>query len=189
MSIFQIFNQINSCQKCKLYKTKINYCYDKYANIKTKVVILAEAPGKDEDEQGIPLVGASGKLLDNILSQLHLERKYFYVANMLKCRPPNNRNPLPEELEACRYWEQEIEAIDPKCLLILGKVAAQNILNIDIKIIKEHGKKYVANLGKKQYNCLVTYHPAFLLYRHNKELEENFKNDVLESMKMGYQSN
>jgi DNA polymerase len=123
-------------------------------------MIIGEAPGADEDHQGEPFVGRAGKLLDAMLLAIDLPRESVYIANILKCRPPNNRDPLPEEARCCRpFLERQIVLIGPKIILAVGRIAAQNLLQTDAPMNKLRGRVYrVTGIP-----LVVTYHPAYLL--------------------------
>ena len=123
-------------------------------------MLIGEAPGAEEDKQGIPFVGRAGKLLTDILKAINFEREEVYIANILKCRPPNNRDPLPSEREVCKpYLYKQIELIKPKIILCLGKVASNVLLNKNDSLTKLRGDVHELN-GIK---AMVTYHPAALL--------------------------
>ena len=125
-----------------------------------KWLIVGEAPGADEDRQGEPFVGRAGQLLNSMIGALGLKREQVYIANILKCRPPGNRDPKPEEAELCRpHLERQIALIRPKLILAVGRIAAQNLLHTDVTIGRLRGT--VHKLG--QTPVVVTYHPAYLL--------------------------
>lgn len=123
-------------------------------------LVIGEAPGADEDKQGEPFVGRAGQLLNSMLFAIGLKREQVYIANILKCRPPGNRDPKPEEAELCRpFLERQIALIQPKLILAVGRIAAQNLLNTDTPIGKLRGRVHQVN-GTP---VVVTYHPAYLL--------------------------
>jgi len=123
-------------------------------------LVIGEAPGADEDKQGEPFVGRAGQLLNSMLAAIGLKREQVYIANILKCRPPNNRDPKPEEAELCRpFLERQIALIQPKLILAVGRIAAQNLLNTDTPIGKLRGRVHQVN----GIPVVVTYHPAYLL--------------------------
>ncbi len=127
-------------------------------------MIIGEAPGADEDKQGKPFVGRAGKLLTDILKAINFDRDEVYIANILKCRPPNNRNPLPDEMDACTpYLYKQIELIKPKTILCLGLVAASYLINQKLSLTKMRGNIYEV----KGIQTMVTYHPAALLRNPN----------------------
>ncbi len=131
-----------------------------WGNPDAGLMLIGEAPGKDEDEQGIPFVGRAGQLLDKMLLAAGLKRDDIYIANMLKCRPPQNRDPLPEEIIKCEpYLHRQLELIKPKVLLALGRVAGQNLLKTQDSLsrLREQTHHY------EDIPLLVTYHPAALL--------------------------
>ncbi len=124
-------------------------------------LIIGEAPGADEDKQGEPFVGRAGQLLNAMLRGIGLQREQVYIANILKCRPPNNRDPKPEEATACHaYLQRQIELIQPKLIMAVGRIAAQNLLHCDTPIGKLRGKVHRLENGLP---LVVTYHPAYLL--------------------------
>jgi uracil-DNA glycosylase family 4 len=129
-------------------------------NRQARWMIIGEAPGAEEDRRGEPFVGRAGKLLDAMLLALGLRREEVYIANILKCRPPNNRDPLPEEARCCRpFLERQMALIKPKIILAVGRIAAQNLLQTDTPINRLRGRVYrVAGIP-----VVVSYHPAYLL--------------------------
>lgn len=125
-------------------------------------LVIGEAPGADEDRQGEPFVGRAGQLLNNMLLAIGLRREQVYIANILKCRPPNNRDPSINEATACEaFLKRQIELIQPKIILVVGRIAAQNLLKTDTPIGKMRGKSY--HYGDDNIPVVVTYHPAYLL--------------------------
>ncbi len=137
-------------------------------------MFVGEAPGRDEDEQGEPFVGRAGQLLTDIINAMSLDRSEVYIANILKCRPPQNRNPEPEEIASCRpFLERQIEMVQPKVIVTLGKFSFQTLLETDEQISKARGNWY--RLG--DIRVMPTYHPAFLLRTPSA------KKDVWEDMK------
>ena len=153
--------QVAACTHCELHKARIQTVFgvgDKNADW----LIIGEAPGAEEDKQGEPFVGRAGKLLDAMLAAVGLSREKVFIANMLKCRPPNNRDPRPEEVIACAsYLKQQIEMIKPKLILALGRIAAQYLLKVDTPIGRMRGQVY--QHPDTQVPVIVTYHPAYLL--------------------------
>lgn len=148
------------CDKCKLCKTRNNVVFG-VGNPNAEIMFIGEGPGENEDLQGEPFVGRGGKLLDKMLNAVDLDRnKNIYIANIVKCRPPQNRDPLPEEQAACEDWlRDQVKFINPKIIVCLGRVSAMKMIKVDIKITKEHGIFF------KKDNILVmgTLHPAALL--------------------------
>ena len=164
---------ICECQKCPLGKTRNNFVFG-VGNPQADIVFIGEAPGEKEDLLGIPFVGRAGKLLDKILSAIKLSRDDIYICNGLKCRPPNNRNPLPIEVEKCEpYLINQLKIINPKLIVSLGRVSACTLLktNKSLKDLRNQQFKYAG------IDLLVTYHPAALLRNPNykKPAWEDFK--------------
>ena len=155
-----------SCQKCNLCKTRTNVVFG-VGNKDAKVLFIGEGPGQNEDLQGEPFVGRGGQLLDKMLEAVDLSReKNIYIANMVKCRPPQNRDPFPEEQEACLNWlRNQVALIKPKIIVCLGRIAAMKIMNPQIKITKEHG----VFVEKHGVLMMATLHPAALLRNPNNK--------------------
>jgi DNA polymerase len=147
------------CQNCPLGKSRTNLVFG-VGNREADLMFVGEAPGQAEDEQGIPFVGAAGKLLDRYLFAVGIPRESVYIANILKCRPPHNRDPLPEEEDACiGYLREQVRLIQPKIIVCLGRISAMRLIKPDFRITREHGQ-FVRKGG-----VLMTavYHPAALL--------------------------
>ncbi|HBC71176.1 MAG TPA: uracil-DNA glycosylase [Coxiellaceae bacterium] len=156
-----IKKQVVSCKLCDLHKTCTNTVFG-VGNEKAKVMFIGEAPGANEDLKGEPFVGRAGMLLNSMLRSIGLERTDVYIANILKCRPPNNRDPLPQEVKLCTpYLQQQIALIQPKVLIAVGRIAAQFLLNTMESMSKLRGNTY--QYGEQKIPLLVTYHPAYLL--------------------------
>jgi len=150
---------ICECQKCSLGATRTKFVFG-VGNPHADVLFIGEAPGANEDKQGEPFVGRAGQLLDKILAAIDFERSDIYIANILKCRPTNNRDPQPEEMDVCSpYLERQIELIKPKFICCLGRIAAQRILDTNTPLGKLRGQ-WFDMFGAK---LMVTYHPAALL--------------------------
>ncbi|MEI6847969.1 MAG: uracil-DNA glycosylase [Chlorobiaceae bacterium] len=148
-----------TCCKCRLGAMRQNLVFGE-GNPSAKVVVIGEAPGAEEDASGQPFVGKSGQLLGKILQAIHFEREEVYICNILKCRPPGNRNPLEDEIICCMPWLiQQLQIIKPKIILILGKVAANTIFTNNLSMGIMRGKM----IRWKEFDCFVTYHPAALL--------------------------
>jgi DNA polymerase len=147
------------CVKCKLAKTRTQVVYG-VGNPGADLMFIGEAPGRDEDEKGEPFVGRAGQLLTDIIKAMKLTRDDVYIANVVKCRPPENRNPDPEELDACRpYIRRQVEIIQPKVIVTLGKFALQSLTKKSYGITATRGQWLEYN-GVK---VMPTYHPAYLL--------------------------
>ena len=153
------------CQACTLAATRTNVVFG-VGSEDAEVLFIGEAPGANEDAQGEPFVGRAGKLLDDMLAMIGLDRSRIYITNSVKCRPPQNRDPLPEESAACMPWlRQQFQLIRPKIVVCLGRVAAQRMLDPGFSISRDHGKFF----DKQGTLFMATYHPAALLrYPDNK---------------------
>lgn len=153
--------EARQCQACELCTTRTQVVFG-VGDRQARWLIVGEAPGVDEDRQGEPFVGRAGKLLNPMLLAVGLKREQVYIANVLKCRPPENRDPLPEEAAKCRpFLERQIELIRPRIILAVGRIAAQQLLNTDTQIGKLRGQ--VHRFGSARIPLVVTYHPAYLL--------------------------
>ncbi len=162
-SLNELDSRINKCQKCALGLTRRNFVFG-VGDPKAKLVFIGEAPGADEDEQGEPFVGRAGQLLNKILAAVQLRREDVYICNILKCRPPNNRDPLPEEIDACEpYLKKQLEIIKPKLIVCLGRIAGQSLLRINTSLAEFRNNIY----EYQGIKVLVTYHPAALLRNPN----------------------
>ena len=162
-SLIDLNNQICNCQKCALGKTRTKFVFG-VGNPNAGAMLIGEAPGRDEDLQGEPFVGRAGKLLNDILKAIKFEREDVYIANILKCRPPNNRDPLPGEMETCiPYLHKQIDLVKPKVILCLGRVAANGLLDKKLSLGQLRESVYDFN-GIK---VMATYHPAALLRNPN----------------------
>ncbi len=152
------------CQKCVLAATRQNVVFGIGAE-NAEILFVGEGPGANEDKEGLPFVGAAGKLLDIMLDAVGLSReKNVYIANIVKCRPPQNRDPLPEEQEACIGWlKAQVSILRPKIIVCLGRVAAQKIIDPDFRVTRQHGE-FVERRG---VYMMGTYHPAALLRNPN----------------------
>ncbi len=159
-----------NCKKCALWETRTNVVFG-VGNPNAEVLFIGEGPGEQEDLKGEPFVGRAGKLLDDMLSLIDLDRSKIYIANMVKCRPPKNRDPLGVEKDACIGWLREQTAlIKPKIIVCLGRISAAAIIREDFKISQEHGQWTERN-GVK---LMAIYHPAALL-RDPRRRPETFE--------------
>lgn len=153
------------CTRCGLCETR-NHVVFGVGPRDADVMFIGEGPGEQEDLQGEPFVGAAGKLLDDMMSIIDLDRTNSYIANIVKCRPPKNRDPLPEEQEACIEWlRNQVALIRPKIIVCLGRISAMRIIKPDIKITKEHGQFF----EKNGVLMMATLHPAALLRNPNQK--------------------
>ena len=158
-SLEELDSLINNCTKCPLHKSRTNFVFG-VGNPNADVMVVGEGPGADEDAQGEPFVGRAGKLLNEILKAIHFQREEVYIANVVKSRPPGNRTPTAEEMEACvPYLKKQIELIKPKLILCLGLTAAQGLLKKRDSLTKLRGQIFDYLNAK----VMVTYHPAALL--------------------------
>ena len=153
------------CNKCALCETRTNVVFGVGAS-DAEVLFIGEGPGENEDLKGEPFVGRAGKLLDDMLELVDLNRSNIYIANMVKCRPPKNRDPLEIEQAACSEWlKRQIELLDPKLIVCLGRVAAMKFIRSDFKITKEHGQWF--DVGGRP--TMALFHPAALLRDPHKK--------------------
>lgn len=173
-TLSELSQRVDGCQRCSLAETRTNLVFG-VGNPASDIFFVGEAPGFHEDKQGEPFVGAAGKLLDELLlTILGIDRKDIYIGNVLKCRPPNNRDPLPDEIVKCRpYIERQIELINPLVICTLGSFSTRLLLKSNVYISKAHGTPVTVD-GRLIF---PTYHPAAALYaRTTKEiLAEDFK--------------
>lgn len=154
-------SQVATCQQCALHASRTQTVFGVGDN-NADLLIIGEAPGAEEDRQGEPFVGRAGQLLDQMLRAAGFSRQQVYIANILKCRPPDNRNPAPDEILACSgYLDQQIAMIEPKAILAVGGVAATSLLQTDLSVGRLRGE--VHKLGERKIPLIVTYHPAYLL--------------------------
>ncbi len=166
MSLDELRKECLDCKNCKLCETRTNVVFG-IGNPNAKILFIGEGPGENEDLQGQPFVGRGGMLLDKMLSVVDLSRdKNIYIANMVKCRPPKNRDPEEDEVAACRPWlNKQIELIDPKIIVCLGRVAAIRFIDPNFKVTKEHGQ-FIEKDGRL---VMGTFHPAALLRNPNQK--------------------
>ncbi len=151
-----------NCEKCLLNQGRTKFVYGE-GNPDAKLMLIGEAPGADENVSGRPFVGKAGQLLTRMLTAIKLNRNDVYITNVVKCRPPNNRNPLPNEIDSCRkYLDEQISIIEPKLLLLLGKVAAISLLNENRTMALFREETYLY----KAIKTYVTYHPSALLRKN-----------------------
>ena len=162
----QLKTACETCRNCALCETRHNVVFG-VGNPEAEVLFIGEGPGENEDLQGEPFVGRGGKLLDTMLEAVGLSRKHnIYIANMVKCRPPKNRDPLPEEQDACGEWlKRQIEMISPKIVVCLGRIAAFRMISPDFKVTKEHGQFF----EKDGVLYMGMFHPAAILRNPNQK--------------------
>ncbi|MBQ8641277.1 MAG: uracil-DNA glycosylase [Clostridia bacterium] len=169
----ELESSCRECRRCSLCRTRTNLVFGT-GNRNADILFVGEAPGEQEDLQGIPFVGAAGQLLDLYLESVGIAREKVYIANILKCRPPRNRDPLPEEQDACMgYLRAQVKLIRPKMIVCLGRISAMRLIKPDFKITREHGI-----LQKKgDFVMTAVYHPSALLRDASK------KEDMYRDMK------
>lgn len=159
--------ECESCRACELCNTRTN-CVFGTGNANAELMFVGEAPGDNEDKTGIPFVGRAGKLLDQYLFAVDIPRENVYIANILKCRPPQNRDPLPAEEDACiGYLRRQVKLIEPRIIVCLGRISASRLIRPDYKITREHG----TFVQKGNFLMTAVYHPAFLLRNPTKKEE------------------
>lgn len=155
----QLLDEIYACEKCRLCAARTNVVPGE-GDPQAKLMFIGEGPGRDEDLQGRPFVGRSGELLTRMIRAIGLEREQVYICNVVKCRPPQNRNPEPDEAAAClNYLRAQVALVRPKVVVLLGKVACRYVLKEDISVMREHGRWY----ERKGTWFMPTFHPSALL--------------------------
>ncbi|WMJ78216.1 MULTISPECIES: uracil-DNA glycosylase [unclassified Sedimentibacter] len=161
------------CHKCRLSETRTNVVFGE-GNEQADIMFVGEGPGYNEDIQGRPFVGKAGQLLDKMIEAINLKRDDVYIANVVKCRPPENRNPFDDESSVClEFLRWQVKLVNPKIIVCLGAVSAKNLINPDLKISRERGK--FVKKGKIYF--IPTYHPSYLLRNEaaKKDAWEDFK--------------
>lgn len=160
-------NDCMSCEQCDLCKTRTNLVFGD-GNKNAEVLFIGEGPGEQEDLQGKPFVGRSGQLLDKMMLAVGLDRSKIFIANIVKCRPPKNRDPLPEEQEKCIVWlREQVRIMQPKIIVCLGRISGMKIIKPDLKITKEHGQWF----EKGGVLMMAMLHPAAILRNPNNKPE------------------
>ena len=163
----QLRQQCMSCRACGLADTRTNVVFG-VGDPRAEVLLVGEAPGASEDRQGEPFVGAAGKLLDDMLAMIGLDRTRIYITNSVKCRPPENRDPLNTEKEACQgYLQRQRALMKPKIIVCLGRISAMELIKPDFKISREHGQFF----DRSGTLMMALYHPAALLRDPRKKPE------------------
>jgi len=167
----KIAEEVSKCCKCGLDKTRTNTVPGQ-GSADAQIVFVGEGPGADEDAQGKPFVGRAGKLLDKIISAMGLQREDVFICNILKCRPPGNRDPKPDEIAQCLpYLQRQLEIIEPEIIVTLGAHATKTLLETTKSIGQLRGQfhQYYPGLGKMPIKLMATYHPAYLLRNYSKD--------------------
>lgn len=163
----KLHQQCLNCRGCALAETRTNVVFG-VGNPEAEVLFIGEAPGANEDAQGEPFVGRAGKLLDDMLAMIGLDRSKIYITNSVKCRPPQNRDPLNTEKDACRgYLRRQVELMRPRIIVCLGRISAAEIIKDDFKITQEHGQFF----ERGGIQMMALYHPAALLRDPRKKPE------------------
>ena len=162
----ELEEKCQSCKKCKLYKMRTNVVFGT-GNKNTDLMFIGEGPGADEDYTGIPFVGRAGKLMNMAFQGIGIDRKNVYIANIVKCRPPGNRNPQEDEINACLdYLRNQVIFIKPKVIVLLGNIALKTILGNELSITNTRGKWF----NKNGIMYMPTFHPAALLRDDTKKI-------------------
>jgi uracil-DNA glycosylase family 4 len=170
-------DQVSACTRCRLSQGRTQVVFG-VGNPQADLLFVGEAPGFHEDKQGIPFVGQAGKLLDNLLAGIGLERSEVYIANVLKCRPPGNRDPQPDEIESCEpHLFRQIELIQPRVVATLGNFATKLLSGKPTGITRVHGQEQEVTLGGNRVLLYPLYHPAAALYTPAmlKVLQDDFR--------------
>lgn len=172
-SLESLRRQVEACHACPLWQGRTNVVFGA-GNPQARILIIGEAPGKNEDLQGEPFVGAAGKKLDALLEIADLARDDVFIANVLKCRPPSNRNPLPEEITACApFLREQTRTINPEFIVTLGNFSTKFVLKTQLGITRLHGQLQHAG----RFKVFPIYHPAAAIYDRTKQqaLEDDFR--------------
>lgn len=176
----KVADEVRQCHKCDLGSSRTNAVPGE-GNPNARIMFVGEAPGADEDAQGRPFVGRAGKLLDKIITACGLKRSDVFIGNILKCRPPENRDPTAEEIISCLpYLQRQIEIINPEIILALGAHAARTLLNTNKSIGQMRGQfhQYYSGLGKPPIKLMPTYHTAYLLRNYSQENRQRVWEDM-----------
>lgn len=184
-----LWAEIAACDKCRLCETRNNVVPGE-GDPKARLMFIGEGPGRDEDLQGRPFVGRSGELLTRMIAAIGMERSEVYICNVVKCRPPQNRNPEPDEAAACmNYLRAQFALVRPQVVVLLGKVACRYVLKEEISVMREHGRWY----ERKGTWFMPTFHPSALLRDPSKKRDawEDFQKvrDKLSEMKAAGEEN
>jgi len=176
----KIDDEVHRCRKCRLGSLRTNAVPGE-GNPNAQIVFVGEGPGADEDAQGRPFVGRAGQLLDKVIAAMGLKRSDVFICNILKCRPPDNRDPRPEEIISCLpYLQRQIELINPDIIVALGAHAARTLLNTNKPIGQLRGQfhQYYAGLGRPSIKLMATYHTAYLLRNYSQENRRRLWEDM-----------
>jgi uracil-DNA glycosylase len=174
----EIRQDLGDCRRCKLWKGRTNIVYGT-GNPQARLVFVGEGPGYDEDRQGVPFVGKAGQLLTKIIDAMKLSRDQVYICNVIKCRPPENRNPEPDEIKACfPFLKRQLDAVSPDFICTLGSIATNSLLEKEVFISRVRGRFF----DYKGIKVMPTYHPAYLL--RNPAKKKDVWEDVQKIMKV-----
>ncbi len=176
----KIAEEVRKCRKCDLGSLRTNAVPGE-GNPHAHIVFVGEGPGADEDAQGRPFVGRAGQLLDKIIAAMGLKRSDVFICNVLKCRPPDNRDPRPDEIISCLpYLQNQIELINPEIIVALGAHAARSLLNNNMSIGQLRGQfhEYYTGIGKPPIKLMATYHPAYLLRNYSDDNRKRVWEDM-----------
>ncbi|MDY6932391.1 MAG: uracil-DNA glycosylase [Halobacteriota archaeon] len=181
MGLEELFLKVSKCKRCSLSEARTNPVFGA-GNTDAKIMFIGEAPGRNEDLRGEPFVGAAGRILDELLDSISITRDDVYISNILKCRPPKNRNPRKEEIEICtEYLDDQIEILNPVAIATLGNFASNYVLNkfgiATEGIGKIHGNVFHVSDISKELDVVALYHPAVAVYNYGKmdTLKRDFK--------------
>lgn len=170
--------EIMGCTKCPLHETKLNYVPGE-GSPNPDIMFIGEGPGETEDRFGKPFIGKAGQLLDKMIAKMGYSRQTVFIGNIVKCRPPKNRDPKKDEVAACKpYLEKQIQLLKPKVIVCLGKVAMNNLLDASYSIMKERGKQFQF----MDIPVIPTYHPAYILRQNSKDAVSKAKWDTWRDM-------
>ena len=176
----KIAEEVSKCHKCGLGSSRTNAVPGE-GNPNARIVFVGEGPGADEDAQGRPFVGRAGQLLDKIIAAMGLKRSDVFICNVLKCRPPDNRDPRPEEIISCMpYLQRQIEMINPEIIVALGAHAARSLLNNNMSIGQLRGRfhEYCTGIDRPPIKLMPTYHPAYLLRNYSDDNRKRVWDDM-----------
>ena len=179
-SLEKIAEQVHKCRLCELGSLR-THAVPGEGSPRARIMFVGEAPGADEDMQGRPFVGRAGQLLDRIIEACGLKRSDVFICNILKCRPPDNRDPRPEEIISCLpYLQKQIEVVNPEVIVALGAHAARNLLNTNLPIGQLRGRfsEYYTGIGQAPIKLMATYHPAYLLRSYSPDNRKRVWEDM-----------
>jgi DNA polymerase len=174
----ELDREIGQCRRCRLHESKTHYVPGEGSN-RPDIMFIGEGPGETEDQFGRPFIGKAGQLLDKIIQKMGLERGDVFISNVVKCRPPNNREPLKDEVETCLpFLSRQIDILQPKVIVCLGKVALNNLLGTNHSMGRIHGQI----LRFHEIPLVPTYHPSYILHKKDKDEISRAKWEVWEDM-------